>query len=92
MKRCPACGFRADDQTCPLCGVRMHADGASVQTHAHQQKGERCALPNREAPQQKEEQYHPQNSRRSARGNTSASAVIVVIILFMLLRGCMGIV
>ena len=90
MKRCPECGFRANDGICPLCGVRMQADGVSVQTHTHQQKGERCALPNREVPQQRKEEYRPQDSRRAARGNTSASAVIVVIVLFLLLRGCVG--
>ena len=89
MKRCPECGFRAKEQTCPLCGVRMQTDGAPVQTHAHQQKGEKCVLPNREVTESTE-QYRPQNSRRS-RGGTSAPAIVVVIILFLLLRSCAGI-
>ena len=43
MKRCPDCGFRAKDNICPLCGVRMQND-PTINTHAHNQTGERCGV------------------------------------------------
>ena len=89
MKRCPECGFRANENSCPLCGVRMQTVDAPMQTHAHQQKGEKCALPNREATEQKE-RYQPR-SRGKSRSGTSAPAIVVVIVLFLLLRSCVGI-
>ena len=47
MKRCPECGVRADDRVCPLCGVRMRelpAAAGAMQTHVHQESGERCGV------------------------------------------------
>ena len=96
MKRCPECGFRATDHTCPLCGVRMTAYHGNVQTHSHTQQGEHCVLPNREQPvQQKREQenkdYTPQtgNTRRTA-SVPSFFYVIVLLIVFSVLRSCIA--
>ena len=92
MKRCPECGFRANDNTCPLCGVRMVGYTAPVQTHSHAQTGERCVLPNREQPvvkQEHEKTYQPQSSRRD-QNPKGVLITIVVIILISLLRSCIG--
>ena len=57
MKRCPDCGFRANDQMCPLCGVRMKED-PNLRTHVHAQSGERCGVSGKEA-NRRPEQYRP---------------------------------
>lgn len=93
MKRCPECGFRAEDSVCPLCGVRMQEHAASIRTHTHAQAGEKCALPNREKPtvrQNDEKGYRPQNSRRSSAGKPSSFVVtVIVLVLICMLRSCM---
>ena len=93
MKRCPECGFRADDAVCPLCGVRMQEYAAPIRTHAHTRPGEKCALPNRERPtvgQETPKAYQPQNSRRNSAGKPSSVAVtLIVIVLLSVLRSCM---
>ena len=64
MRRCPDCGFRVKDpefRTCPLCGVRLHADpdGKTVQykVHVHEQKGESCMLPNQNRQTAEKDRY-----------------------------------
>ena len=96
MKRCPDCGFRAEESHCPLCGVRMQHTGAPVRTHDHTQQGEKCMLPNRESPAAPKQtgtpetgSYQPQTGSRGRRGTPSgAVGVIFAIILFSLLRAC----
>lgn len=89
MRRCPECGFRANEQTCPLCGVRMQQTGAPVQTHTHAQSGERCVLPNREPARQNT----PQNGRKKSGGTPSGFVIaVVVIVLVSMLRSCVGLI
>lgn len=93
MKRCPECGFRADDRICPLCGVRMRdLPGAakSLQTHVHQQSGEACALPNRE---RRKTMIPPTAGKRSARQSAKPGAAkvlptILVVVIALLFRAC----
>ena len=87
MRRCPDCGFRADDTVCPLCGVRMQTvSGASrqIQTHTHQQTGEKCVLPNQKQP------VRSQQEKKKSAGKAPPKFVQVVffIILAILLRAC----
>ena len=89
MKRCPECGFRANDTVCPLCGVRMQSiAGASreLQTHTHRQTGEKCTLPNQKQP------VGPQQEKKTAAGKVPSKFVqaIFFIILVILLRACFG--
>ena len=95
MKRCPECGFRANDTTCPLCGVKMRGTAAPIQTHTHAQQGERCVLPNQKkgtgAPDPKAEQaYKPEqtSSQRHRREKPSFGVAVFLIIMFILLRSC----
>lgn len=97
MKRCPDCGFRANDNICPLCGVRMRplSDAArELNTHAHEEAGERCILPE-EQPRLQRSQYRPQPSRPRKQKAKSSQRVsilypILALIMVVLLRGCMG--
>ena len=91
MKRCPECGFRANDKVCPLCGVKMRdLPGAAqdIKTHTHKQSGERCALPNQER--------KPVKTQRKAEKKTPQVQFppkllpVLVVILIALLRSCMG--
>lgn len=94
MRRCPECGFRANDTVCPLCGVHMTGYVAPVQTHNHKQTGERCVLPNREQPavrQETERTYRPQSDRNKSQNPKGALTVVLVIILISVLRSCIGI-
>lgn len=92
MRRCPECGFRADDQICPLCGVRMQHTGASIKTHTHQQQGEYCTLTNKETPK-RDTHYHPENSRRKKTTTPSGFVIaVVVIVLISMLRSCIGVI
>lgn len=89
MKRCPECGFRADDTVCPLCGVRMQSiAGASseIQTHVHRQTGEKCALPNQKQP------VRPQQEKKKTAAKVPGKFVQAVffIIIALLLRACFG--
>ena len=91
MKRCPECGFRANDTVCPLCGVRMQGYSAPISTHTHRQGGEKCVLPNRENPKTdvpKNETYNPQRNttRRSTPSGTAIA--IIVIVLISVLKNC----
>lgn len=94
MKRCPECGFRANDTVCPLCGVRMTGGSSPVQTHSHTQTGEKCVLPNRERPTSERENRETERpgSHRKRNGTTPSSLVttIIVIVLISMLRSCMG--
>lgn len=96
MKRCPDCGFRANDEICPLCGVRMRGSNTPVQTHTHTQTGERCVLPNREQSvgdrETHKSQYHPQRSGKKTNGTPSRVVIaIAVVILIGVFRSCAGI-
>ena len=89
MRRCPDCGFRANDTVCPLCGVRMQSiAGANreIQTHTHQQTGEKCALPNQKQP------VRPQQEKKQSAAKIPSKFVqaIFFIILAILLRACFG--
>ncbi len=89
MKRCPECGFRAEEKVCPLCGVRMQTmAGASreLQTHAHRQSGEKCALPNQKQPTM------PKQEKKTSATKAPPKFVqaIFFIILAILLRACIG--
>ena len=97
MKRCPECGFRADDNTCPLCGVRMRPvqiASKELKTHAHRQTGERCVLPNqcrqpsrqpvKTGPERKPEKKTPQV------GLPPKLLPVLVVILIAMLRACAG--
>lgn len=90
MRRCPECGFRANDTVCPLCGVRMgHVN--NVPTHTHTGAGERCVLPNREPYRPVPKQ--PERKQESTGKKTSMpqyAAWIIVLILFGILRSCVG--
>lgn len=95
MKRCPECGFRANDTVCPLCGVRMQSYTAPIYTHTHAQSGEKCALPNqRQAPVKPQpsasETYQPRQTdrQRRQRGKPNFGVVVFIIIMFILLRSC----
>lgn len=97
MKRCPDCGFRANDTICPLCGVRMRPlpDAArQLNTHSHGETGERCILPE-EPPRLQRPDYRPappkSRQTRKKKGNSPSRLYpILAIILFVLLRSCMG--
>ena len=89
MKRCPECGFRANDKNCPLCGVRMQSiAGAAreLQTHTHRQDGEKCVLPNQKQP------VRPQQEKKSSTAKMPPKFVqiVFVIIIVILLRACVG--
>ena len=105
MKRCPECGFRANDKTCPLCGVKMRElSGAAreLKTHAHKQDGEKCVLPNQERkpvrPSVREQpsprvQERPERKpeKKTPQVNISPKMLpVLAVILIALLRGCMG--
>ena len=105
MKRCPECGFRANDKTCPLCGVRMRdLPGAApeLNTHNHNQSGEQCVLPNQKQPRRPagnpempKPRPQPQPERRPEKKvpqlNISPKLLpVLAVILIALLRGCMG--
>lgn len=89
MRRCPDCGFRANDTVCPLCGVRMSFQGLPLNTHAHTQRGERCVLPN-----QTQRRQPPLNDTKKHEGAQSKLSsyfiTIGVIILLSILRSCLG--
>lgn len=84
MKRCPECGFRAKDDICPLCGVRMKSLSQKPQTHTHTQPGEKCVLPR----QEKKTVNIPTARERSRGKNGSPLVTIVVIVLIFLFRSC----
>ena len=89
MKRCPECGFRAEDKTCPLCGVRMQTLGGAareIQTHSHGQTGEKCVLPNQKQP------VRPQQEKKSSGTKMPPKFVQIVffVIIAVLLRACFG--
>lgn len=90
MKRCPDCGFRANDDVCPLCGVKMRGYSAPVRTHVHSQPGERCVLPN----QKKETSTNTYQPKRRSRDTGTAPSgfgiAVAAIILISVLRSCMG--
>ena len=105
MKRCPECGFRANDTVCPLCGVRMRdLPGAAreIKTHTHKQTGERCALPNQKRePVRPVEREQPgsrmqecperKTEKKTPLLNISPKLLsILAVVLFALLRSCMG--
>jgi len=99
MKRCPECGFRANDEVCPLCGVRMrNLSGAAreIKTHTHKQTGERCALPNQErepvrpaVQEQVKAEEKPEKKMPQVQFPPKLLPVLAVI-LIALLRSCMG--
>ena len=87
MKRCPECGFRAKDNICPLCGVRMtgiSAAGRTLDTHAHRQPGEGCLLPEKE----KKTIRIPTARERKRQKSPNAVSIIVVVIIVILMRSC----
>ncbi len=89
MKRCPECGFRAEDHVCPLCGVRMQTmAGASreLQTHTHRQSGEKCALPNQKQPVRTQQE----KKASAAKAPPKFAQIVFFIILAILLRACFG--
>ena len=93
MRRCPDCGFRANDTVCPLCGVRMQGYSAPISTHEHRQSGERCVLPNHEnrktdAP--KKGTYNPQQNSRRRSTPSGTVIAIIAIILISVLKNCAG--
>lgn len=103
MRRCPECGFRADDTICPLCGVKMRPEPAAdaaiqTQTHTHTETGEHCGVEQKKAAP-RPEQYRPehQNGSRQQAGRQKASAngqkpillwVVLVIVFYVLLNAC----
>ena len=78
MKRCPECGFRADDTVCPLCGVKMQRTSEPVATHKHTQSGETCMLPEKEKSEQKRNNKNP-----------TAGILIVFLVLYYFIRQLM---
>ena len=100
MKRCPECGFRADDHTCPLCGVRMRnlpGEALEQKTHVHRQQGEQCTLPNRKPEQQvsKIEEAGGHRNRWRSAGSTAPVfskiwQIIAVVLIAVLFRACTG--
>lgn len=84
MKRCPECGFRAKDDTCPLCGVRMRSIAKTPNTHAHNQPGEKCVLP-----RQEKKTVNIPTARERSRGKSGNPLItIAVIVLIILFRSC----
>lgn len=99
MKRCPECGFRADDRICPLCGVRMQGQtgvAREIKTHTHKQTGERCALPNQEREpvrptMRKTVRTEKKPERKTPQVHVPAKLIpVLIVLLFTLLRSCMG--
>ena len=99
MKRCPECGFRANDKVCPLCGVKMRdLPGAAqdIKTHTHKQSGERCALPNQERKPIRPVVREPvkaekQPEKKAPQMNFPTKLLpILIVLLFTVLRSCMG--
>ena len=103
MKRCPECGFRADDKTCPLCGVKMvplTAAAKELRTHNHRQTGETCVLPNQKPvkpPVSRPKQNPTPAEEHTNRWRTAGSATpvnpkvwqtVLVIIVVILFRAC----
>ena len=92
MKRCPECGFRAKDNICPLCGVRMtgiSAAGRTLDTHVHRQPGEDCMLPKKE--ERTIKMPTARDTQRRSGGKNEANklvSVIVVIVIAILMRAC----
>lgn len=92
MKRCPECGFRAEDNICPLCGVRMtgiSTAGRTLDTHVHRQPGEDCMLPKKE--ERTIKMPAARDTQRRSGGKNEASklvSVIVVIVIAILMRAC----
>ena len=99
MKRCPECGFRANDRICPLCGVKMRdLPGAAreIKTHTHKQSGERCTLPNQERKLTRPAVREPARAEKRPKSKTPQVQFppkllpVLVVILIALLRSCMG--
>lgn len=88
MRRCPDCGFRAEDSVCPLCGTKMGRITATVQTHTHTQQGERCLLPEQERSAPKREVTRPTARGRSQQQPGAFGVVVAIIILISVLRSC----
>lgn len=96
MKRCPECGFRANDTVCPLCGVKMRGCSAPIRSHNHTQPGEKCVLPNQSKPTVKQvpsgngQPYRPDTTgtRRERNAKPNFGVVVFIIIMFILLRSC----
>lgn len=110
MKRCPDCGFRSKEvlKTCPLCGVRMREDPNWNQPryagHVHQEKGEKCLLPNTgketsaRAHYQKvmEQQLRREKTKKSSSGRSDVqktksgqiAGIVIAFILYALLEAC----
>ena len=96
MKRCPDCGFRANDVVCPLCGVRMQA-APEIQTHVHRQTGERCGVSVKEK-DRRPDQFRPAAKPKEASNvQFSAYGDLVKLVLkvigylaafFILTGGC----
>ena len=87
MKRCPDCGFRAKDEVCPLCGVRMKSvpsASRTLDTHAHDRPGERCLLPEKE----KKTFTMPTARERQRQKTPNMVSLIAVIIVAILMRAC----
>jgi len=105
MKRCPECGFRADDTRCPLCGVKMQAMfGYEAKLHAHSEEKETCGFSEPEKPTVHPPMHvHPEKGehcvlpnteqagprRKSAAGN-KVVGVVVALLLYALLKACTG--
>jgi len=93
MKRCPECGFRANDKICPLCGVKMRelaGTARQITTHVHKQSGEQCALPNRErtAPQPRPNMEKPAPKKTPKTQLPGKLLPVLVVLLFVMLRSC----
>lgn len=100
MKRCPDCGFRANDTVCPLCGVRMRdLPGAAreLNTHTHRQVGEECVLPNQKRERNPVEYRSPATAERKTREKNFKSTVrispkvwqsILIVLIAILFRAC----
>lgn len=101
MRRCPECGFRADDTICPLCGVRMRpepAADAAVQTHVHTEAGEHCGVEQKKAAPRPEEyrperqsttRQQPEKEKRASGGAKPIVLwVVIAIVFYVLLNAC----
>ena len=90
MRRCPDCGFRANDTTCPLCGVKMKplpAAEKELQTHAHKQAGESCTLPN-SMPVKQISTQKKAKTKNSMPINPKMIQAILVLVIVVLFRAC----
>lgn len=92
MRRCPACGFRTEENLCPLCGVKTKDTAPPV--HAHTQKGETCVLPThkpvlrQEQPSGQPPKYVRTGGKTTGVEFSVAKLILILVVMVAVMRAC----